>query len=57
MADDSNNKVLTRRQAVAALGVGVLATGGAVAFVANQANNANQTNDLIKQNADEKIRS
>lgn len=37
MADESSDKVLTRRQAVAALGVGVVAVGGAAAVTAVEA--------------------
>lgn len=37
MADESSDKLLTRRQAVAALGVGVVAVGGAAAVTAVEA--------------------
>lgn len=37
MADESSDKILTRRQAVAALGVGVVAVGGAAAVTAVEA--------------------
>ena len=39
MADESSDKILTRRQAVLALGAGVVVAGGAVALTGIEATN------------------